>query len=76
MGPALPIGGLMSIYHDNGKAIGRPTKFFRDSSNGVEQIPALDWIQGSQAWTKYSAKSIADLKAQGMFLSRLDNQEL
>lgn len=64
------------IYHDNGAAFGRRTRFFRDCENGgVEWMYAVDYANGDNRWYAFLAvpgATIAKLKADGMFLSRLD----
>lgn len=68
-----------SIYHDNGAAFGRRTRFFRNApdNSGVQWIYGVDYAGGSTDWLCYMAtgghETIASLKTSGMFLSRLDN---
>lgn len=63
------------IYHDNGRAFGRRTRFFRDAENGgVEWMYGVDWASGDNRWYAFNTMpdaTIAKLKAEGMFLSRL-----
>jgi hypothetical protein len=66
------------IYHDNGAAFGRRTRFFRNADiGGVEWIYGVDYANGDRGWMIYMAtgfhETIASLKAGGMFLSRLDD---
>jgi hypothetical protein len=64
------------IYHDNGAAFGRRTRFFRDSETGIEWMYGVDYCNGSTRWYAFHAgacMSIAGMKDNGMFLSRLDN---
>lgn len=66
------------IYHDNGAAFGRRTRFFRNADiGGVEWMYGVDYANGDRGWVLYMAtgfhETIASLKASGMFLSRLDN---
>ena len=66
-----------AIYHDNGRAFGRRTRFFRDAaSGGVEWIYGVDYANGDNRWYTFHAwagSSIADLKRNGMLLLRLEN---
>lgn len=67
---------MTEIYHDNGRAFGRRTRFFRDTEGGVEWLYAVDYATGCKRWYAFhpgAGKSIDDLKRSGMFLSRLDN---
>lgn len=69
---------MTAIYHDNGAAFGRRTRFFRDAADGgVEWMYGVDYANGDTRWYGYLCtgrqESIASLKADGMFLSRLDN---
>ena len=62
------------IYHDNGRAFGRQTRFFRETSGGIEWMYGVDYANGSTRWYAFHpgvGQSIAGLKAGGMFLSRL-----
>ena len=65
------------IYHDNGAARGYRTRVFRDCRDGgVEWMYAVDYAQGDSRWYVFhtiSEPSIAKLKSEGMFLSRLDD---
>lgn len=66
------------IYHDNGAAFGRRTRFFRNSPlGGVEWMYGVDYANGDRRWYGYMStgfhETIASLKASGMFLSRLDD---
>jgi hypothetical protein len=67
----------MDIYHDNGAAFGRRTRFFRDcATGGVEWIYAVEYAGGATCWKTFypgSGLHIAGLKDGGMFLSRLEN---
>ena len=65
------------IYHDNGAAFGRRTRFFRNAGiGGVEWMYGVDYANGARDWVPYMStgrhETIASLKASGMFLSRLD----
>lgn len=63
------------IYHDNGRAFGRRTRFFRDTEGGVEWMYGVDYAEGSTRWFFFhpgAGQSIEDMKRNGMFLSRLD----
>jgi len=64
------------IYHDNGAAFGRRTRFFRNAPlGGVEWMYAVDWANGDRRWYGFGMSpdnSIEKLKQSGMFLSRLD----
>ena len=65
------------IYHDNGAAFGRRTRFFRNADiGGVEWMYGVDYANGDQRWYGYMStgfhETIASLKASGMFLSRLE----
>lgn len=65
------------IYHDNGAAFGRLTRFFRNGpQGGVEWIYGVDYANGDRNWLMYLStgghETIASLKISGMFLSRLD----
>lgn len=65
------------IYHDNGRAFGRRTRFFRDAElGGVEWMYGVDYANGDNRWYAFHAgagSSIDEMKRAGMFLSRLDN---
>jgi len=65
------------IYHDNGAAFGRRTRFFRNADiGGVEWMYGVDYANGDQRWYGYMStgfhETISSLKASGMFLSRLE----
>jgi hypothetical protein len=65
------------IYHDNGAAFGRRTRFFRNADiGGVEWMYGVDYANGDWRWYGYMStgfhETISSLKASGMFLSRLD----
>lgn len=64
------------IYHDNGAAFGRRTRFFRNSEGGgVEWMYGADYANGDRRWYAFGAvpdATIEKLKDGGMFLSRLD----
>jgi hypothetical protein len=69
---------MSEIYHDNGAAFGRRTRFFRDApEGGVEWIYGVDYANGGRRWYGYLAtgrcETIQSLKASGMFLSRLSD---
>lgn len=67
---------MTDIYHDNGRAFGRRTRFFRDAEGGVEWMYGVDYAAGSRRWFFFhpgAGKSIEEMKRSGMFLSRLDN---
>lgn len=64
------------IYHDNGAAFGRRTRFFREAQTGIEWMYGVDYCNGDSRWyALHSAigRTIAELIDAGMFLSRLDN---
>lgn len=66
-----------SIYHDNGAAFGRRTRFFRNAKDGgVEWMYGVDYANGSDRWYGYMStggwETIASLKISGMFLSKVD----
>ena len=66
----------IEIYHDNGRALGRRTRFFRDTEGGVEWMYGVDYANGDNRWYAFHAgagRSIDEMKRAGMFLSRLDN---
>lgn len=67
------------IYHDNGAAKGRRTRFFRDAAGGgVEWIYGADYANGDRRWYAFNVMpdaTIEKLKASGMFLSRLEDSE-
>ncbi len=66
----------IEIYHDNGRAFGRRTRFFRDTEGGVEWMYGVDYANGDNRWYAFHAgagSSIDEMKRAGMFLSRLDN---
>ena len=68
---------MTTIHHDNGAAFGRRTRFFRNSpeTNAIQWLYGVDYASGSGAWLTYypgAGLSVADLIAQGMFLSRLE----
>lgn len=68
-----------SIYHDNGAAFGRRTRFFRDcETGGVEWLYAVDWCGPAPRWYTFhpgNGVNIACLKDNGMFLSRLESAD-
>lgn len=67
---------MRDIYHDNGRAFGRKTRFFRNTDGGVEWMYGVDYASGSDRWYFFhpgAGKSIDELKRNGMFLSRLDD---
>lgn len=65
------------IYHDNGAAFGRRTRFFRNAPlGGVEWMYGVDYANGDRRWYGYGLsahETIASLQASGMFLSRLSD---
>ena len=68
---------MTQVYHDNGRADGRRTRFFRDGENGgVEWMYGVDYANGDTRWYGYGAQpglTIERLKRGGMFLSRIDD---
>lgn len=67
---------MAEIYHDNGRAFGRRTRFFRNAKNGgVEWMYGVDYANGDDRWYAFMAmgnvQSVEQLKRDGMFLSRL-----
>ena len=65
-----------TIHHDNGAALGRRTRFFRDcqTTGAIQWLYGADYANGSSDWLTYypgAGLSVADLIKQGMFLSRL-----
>lgn len=73
---AMTPSAVGEIYHDNGRAFGRRTRFFRECDGGIEWMYGVDYAGGSTRWYAFHpgmGRTIADLKLGGMFLSRLDN---
>lgn len=68
---------MTEIYSDNGAAFGRRTRLFRNGAHGgVEWIYAVDYAGGDRRWYGYGMApdcSIAELQADGMFLSRIES---
>lgn len=68
---------MTQLYHDNGAAFGRRTRYFRNAAGGgVEWIYAVDHAGGCDRWYGYLAtgghETIASLQISGMDLVRLD----
>lgn len=68
----------MDIFHDNGAAFGRRTRFFRDcATGGVEWMYGVDYSNGCNRWYCFHPAAmtgtVKSIKAGGMFLSRLEN---
>lgn len=68
---------MTQLYHDNGAAFGRRTRYFRNAAGGgVEWIYAVDWAGGDRRWYGFGmdgTATIAKLQAGGMFLSRIES---
>ena len=67
---------MSQIYHDNGAAFGRRTRYFRNAAGGgVEWIYAVDHAGGCDRWYGYLAtgghETIASLRISGMDLQPL-----
>ena len=65
----------MEVYSDNGRAFGNRTRVFRECEHGgLEWMYGVDYASGDDRWyCFYPADSIAQAKAQGMFLSRIES---
>lgn len=68
------------IYHDNGAAYGRRTRYFRNASGGgVEWMYAVDHAQGDDRWYGYLAtgghETIASLISGGADLVRVGGDD-
>ena len=67
---------MTTIYHDNGAAFGNRTRVFRAGAHGgVEWMYGVDYANGDKRWYGFGAvpdATIEKLKANGMFLSRMD----
>lgn len=69
---------MTDIYHDNGAAFGRRTRYFRESPHGgIEWMYAVDHANGCRRWYGYgmayqSGGTIPQLIAAGMDLTPLE----